>query len=277
MKKYFILLLIFRIIPLQYCFSQNPDPNILKSNMREKVFKIDEGDINNVYVNFDKDIFINLGHDIQDKSYIPEIEDAKFDLSVYQGSFLNKKSTEYLLFIRLAEGAKCSFFSHAANFGNTTFIIIFDKYYSQISKIYLFDSETNIVEITDINENGINEVILESSYGMMGCFQKWYEIYEKDFDKCLLRIDYFHSCLNSGNKGENIMLNSNYKIIKNKIIFDSVLDYYLCLGNLDEDNDPTNLYMKTEFKKDEYEYRNGSFFHIKDTNNVNWNDDRLEF
>lgn len=45
----------------------------------------------------------------------------------------------------------------------------------------------------------------------------------------------------------------------------------------DKNHELDNRYLKTDYKKDIYEYKNGKFEHIKGNDNVNWDDDRLSF
>jgi len=117
---------------------------------------------------------------------------------------------------------------------------------------------------------------MQSSYGQMGCFENWIEIFEKDFNKYILRVIDYHNCTESGIKGELILLKSDYLIDSSRVIFNSSLDYYLSLG-FDNDFNPNLRFLKTEYKTDEFEFRNRKFCHIKSDNNVNWDDERLSF
>jgi hypothetical protein len=260
------------------CIAQTPSPEALKNNLKQKIFKVNEGDkYESIYADLEKSSFLKVPNNVYGNyNKKTEEEYVIFDYSVYNGSFLNKYAEEHLLFIRLAKNSYCNFFSHASNYGNTTFIIIFDKYYNQISEVFFQDAMTYMVEVCDINNDGLNEVIMKSSYGQMGCFENWIEIFEKDFNHNNLRVVDYHSCLESGIKGESILLNSEYVIDSNRITFKSILDYYLCLG-VDNDYKPILRFLKTEYKADEYEYRNKKFYHVKSDNNVNWDDERLEF
>ncbi|RPI18680.1 MAG: hypothetical protein EHM58_04210 [Ignavibacteriae bacterium] len=108
---------------------------------------------------------------------------------------------------------------------------------------------------------------------MQGCFREGISIFSGDFESQKELMDFitFQSCLESSSPGEKLTTESTYEIGHCVITFTTQLEYYIAMGNMD------NRFIKTEIKKDKYEYKNGAFIHIKDKDNVNWDDSRLEF
>lgn len=156
-------------------------------------------------------------------------------------------------------------------------VYIFDSLYNQISDVALRDSQTELIDIIDIDNDGLNEVIMKSSDTYTGgFFQAWTMIFNKHFGYPIFQIVTELDGEKTGYVGERITLKSDYSIEDGMLIFNSKLDYYLCLGR-NEDFSVDNRFIKTEYKQDVYEFKDGEFHHVKDKNNVNWNDSRLEF
>lgn len=279
MSKYLILFAVLYVfIFTNYSYSQIPSAETLKNNIKQKIFKVNRQDnYEDIYADLNNNSFIRIPN-YYTGSNTKEEEFVVFDYSVYSGSFLNPNNKEYLLFVRLADDNYCSFFGHSENNGNTTFIYIFNNDYKQISEVFFQDAPTHLIDIVDLDNDGLSEVIMESSYSQQGCSESWIQIFKKDFNNSLLRVVNYHSCLLSGYKGEKILLESDYKIIGNKIVFNSKLDYYLCLGiEENKDYEPINRFLKTEYKIDEFVFENNKFLHIKDINNVDWDLEQLMF
>jgi len=250
--------------------SENLDPKLFLNNITKKVFLIKGHD--DAYYDLDRKSITKAS------SFGNPIEEEFFNLkySVYKGSFVNPGKIEYLFMIKIPEGEFSSFFPHAENYGNTTLIFIFDENINQISEVYFQDYPTYLKDIVDINKDGLNEVIMESGYGQMGCFENWLMFFVKNFDEPKLRIVIEHDCSSSGTQVEKINLSSTYSLFDKMIIFNSTLEYYLSMG-LNEDFEPDNRFLRNEYRKDVFEYEVDTFEHIKDKENVDWDDNRLMF
>jgi len=271
MNKFFIILLFLLNSNLySQIDSENLDPKLFLNNITKKVFLIKGHD--DAYYDLDRKSITKAS------SFGNPIEEEFFNLkySVYKGSFVNPGKIEYLFMIKIPEGEFSSFFPHAENYGNTTLIFIFDENINQISEVSFQDYPTYLKDIVDINSDGINEVIMESTYGMQGCSASWLMLFVKNFDDPKLSIGIEHDCSNSGSKGEKINLSSTYTIFDKMIIFNSTLEYYICMG-VDENNESDNRFLRNEYRKDVFGYEVDTFELIKDKDNVDWDDDRLMF
>lgn len=264
--------LVLMVMLFQTAYSQDYDTLRYLNNITEKIFKLKPINElgNDVYVDLNrKSVTIAA-------KYPGEREETftDFKYSIYEGSFLNKSYKEYLFVVYSGY-----YTSHADNGGLTTFMYIFDNNYNQISERFNQYAETEIIDIVDIDNNGYNEIIMKDSYGMMGFFKEWISIYEKKFDikNNKLTVPVFFNSDFAGIGGrEYINVDSEYFISNSSLIVESRLDYYICMGKM-ENYEADNRYIKSESRKDMFEYDNGLFKHIKDANNVNWDDPRLEF
>lgn len=262
MKKVVILLL----FSLQL-FAQDLDTMKFYYNIKDRIFLVKEHD--DIYFDLNRKSLTQTSSRFIDA---PEEVFVGLNYNIFEGSFLNKSQKEYLFLIFLDEEAY-GFFSHAENWGQTTLIYVFDENYNQISNVYFQDSKARIVDIQDVEKDGIDEVFIKSNYGMMGCYREWINVYSGNFDsrKELIDVISFQTCLESGVPGEKVTINAEYRIENKSIVFDTRLDYYISMGNDD------NRYIRSEMKKDVYQGEKGIFRHIKDKDNVDWNDEKLWF
>jgi len=236
--------------------------NTLFGNIKETKFQINGYE--NIYMDLKKSSIINVA---QNKE---EIFDFVGD--TYTGSFLNANKKEYILIVKLAEGQYCSFFGRADNGGKTTMIFTFDDKYEQIGEVGFQDAQTTFVEAVDIDNDGITELILESSYGAQGCNYKWWMIFRKNFNEPLLNLTKYQSCEDSGRLGEFIRLNSKFKIDEGKFLIESKLDYLI------RENDVSDIdLLRTEDRLDVYEINTEGMMHIPGDNNVQWDEDNNPF
>ena len=275
MKKIILIILIIIINNAVYPQRQvDIDPYIFLNNIKQKVFKVKRQQVfDDIYVDLNTQSYIKLG------SFDTEKEEVfvEFEFQIYAGNFINRNTLEYLFMIKVSKDTFVHFFCHAENYGPTTMIYIFDSLYNQISEVTLRDSRTELIDIVDIDNDGLNEVIMKSSDTYTGgFFQAWLMIFNKYFSDPILEIVIEKDCEISGYVGESITLKSDYSIENGMLIFNSKLDYYVCLG-INEDGSIDNRFYKTEYKKDIYKYLNRKFYHIKDKNNVDWNDSRLVY
>lgn len=275
MKKTILIILIIILNNVVYPQKQvDLDPYIFLDNIKQKVFKVKrQQGFDDIYVDLNSKSYIKPG------SFNNEKEEVfvEFDFQIYEGSFINKSALEYLFIIKLPENSFVYFFCHAENFGNTTMIYIFDSIYNQLSKVAFKDRSTNLIDILDIDNDGIDEVFMKSYYACnSGIFITYLIIFSRNFNDSKLEIIIGLNAEISGVSGERITLKSDYSIEDGMLVLNSKLDYYICMGR-NEDDTPDNRFYKTEYKRDVFEYKNGKFYHIKGENNVNWNDSRLEF
>ena len=267
MKYTFLIIILIIFNNIVYSQRQvDLEPHIFLNNIKQKVFKVKRSQGGeDVYVDLNTKSYISPGN-----PYVEEEQFVKFEYHIFEGSFINKNTLEYLFIIKLSEESIVSFFGHAENYGNTTMFYIFDSLYNQISDVAFQDSYTELIDITDIDNDGINEIFMISTYSQMGNTYTWLMVFNKYFEEPILevtiKVDYY-----SPKIGEFTTLNADYLIEKGMIIFNSKLDYYLGLGS-NEDGSFDNRFIKTEYKRDAYEFKNGKFQHIKDKNNFNWDD-----
>jgi hypothetical protein len=233
-----------------------------------------EKDMQDVFVNLIAKKFIQEAYPNNSNSQ-KEVQEVNFDYLVYEGSFINKGEKEFLLQINLSKGSDVPFFSHAENFGNTTMIIIFNQEYNQISDISFHYQYDRIIDLVDINKDGILEVIIKGGYAQMGCSREWIDIYSVDMGNSLLNVIVEHNCEYVWFEGNRITLVSDYTIQNNGILLKSKLKYYKVTKK--NKFDDKRKYYKTENKKDFYKFENNKFTHIDDNNNVNWDEPGLEF
>jgi len=244
------------------------DANVLLNNIPERIFKIKGHD--NIYFDLDR-MSITRAGDFRQES---EEEFIEFSYNIIKGSFLNSNKIEYLFVLNIKE--ICSFFSHSENYGNTTLIYVFNEDYKQISEAKFQDYSTHLLDVKDINNDGISEVFMEGSYGQMGCSESWIMIFSRNFELPALRVVNYHSCVNSGVNSEKIVLNSTYTVFDKKILFNSSLEYYVVMG-FNKDDEIDKRFLKTEYRRDIYEFKKDTFIHIPEKENVDWDDERLEF
>ncbi|RPI18681.1 MAG: hypothetical protein EHM58_04215 [Ignavibacteriae bacterium] len=269
-------ILIFLILSIQ-CYTQEIDTLRFYNNIKERVF-LARG-TNDIYFDLNKKSITKSSNKYYSN---PEEEFLNFVYKIFKGRFLHKYNTEYLFVITLDSNSYLPFFGHADGYGPSTLIYVFDSNYNQISKLYSQEKITEIIGVVDIDKNGIDEVIMKSGDGGQGCHREWITVYHKDFDinNELLNVITFQSCLESGNPGESLVVNAEYEIVEKTISIKTQIDYYICMGQYDEYDEYgmlkiDNRFVKTEFKKDIYIYQNGNFEHLKDIDNVNWDDERL--
>jgi hypothetical protein len=236
--------------------------NTLFGNIKETKFQINGYE--NIYMDLKKSSIINVA---QNKE---EIFDFVGD--TYTGSFLNANKKEYILIVKLAEGQYCSFFGRADNGGKTTMIFTFDDKYEQIGEVGFQDAQTTFVEAVDVENDGITELILESSYGAQGCNYKWWMIFRKNFNEPLLRLTNYQSCEDSGSLEEMTRLVSQYKINDGNFKVESKLDY-LIRENYESDID----LLRTENRLDVYEINADGMIHLPGENNVQWDENGSAF
>lgn len=236
--------------------------NTLFGNIKETKFQINGYE--NIYIDLEKSSIINVDQSIE--------EYFDFKGEVHSAHFLNANKKEYILIVKLADGQYCSFFGRADNGGKTTMIFTFDDKYEQIGEVGFQDSQTEYVQAVDIDNDGITELILESSYGAQGCNYKWWMIFRKNFNEPLLRLTNYQSCENSGSLGEMTRLVSKYEIKDGNFIVESKLGY---LSRVNDESDIDLL--RTENRLDVYEINTEGMIHIPGENNVQWNDNGSAF
>lgn len=248
----------------------NLDPYDFLENIKQKIINVDGSGI---YVD------LNTNSYIQPRTYYSEKEEifVEFEYQIYEGNFINKNTLEYLFIIKLPEGIYIEFFPHVASYGNTTMVYIFDSLYNQISDVSFRNISTKLIDIIDIDNDGIDEVFMKSYYVFnCGVFMTSLSIFSINFrDSKLDRITELDA-ERCGISGDNITIKSDYLIESGKLVLNSKLDYYICMGT-DEDGNNDNRFYKTEYRQDIFEFKNGKFYHIKDKNNVDWNDERLVY
>lgn len=190
----------------------------------------------------------------------------------YTGSFLNANKKEYILIVKLAKDQYCSFFSRADNGGKTTMIFTFDDKYEQIGKVGFQDYQSEYADAIDIDNDGITELIMKSSYGSQGCNYKWWMIFRKDFNEPLLKLTNYQSCEDSGMRGDIIRLNSKYKVDNGKFIVESKLEL------LYREDDMSELkLLKTDNRLDVYECKTGGIVHLPGDNNIKWDENDMPY
>lgn len=255
-------------------FAQELDTSLFLSNIKEKIFKIKDfdGNYRNIYIDLDRKSVTEAQEYIMDKKLEEQFPD--FSYQIFNGSFLNKLQKEYIFVIRSGY-----YTAHVENGGLTTFLYIFDKNYNQISERAYQYADEEIIDIVDVDNDGINEIITNDTYGQMGFVKTWINVYSKDLNfnqvKVVIPI-YFNSDASGIGGREYINVESDYRIEKSSLIIDSRLDYYVCMGR-NENSENDNRFMKSEIKHDIFEYKKGKFKHIINKENVNWDDYRLEF
>ena len=252
-------------------------PSLLISKMENTYLKVKrEGNLPEVFVDLIAKKYVQKTY--PENAYSEkEGHKVDFDYLVYEGSFKNPGEKEYLLQITLARESYVPFFSHAENNGNTTMIILFNQDYNQISDVSFHYQCDSIIDLVDINEDGILEVITKGYYAIMGCNKNWINIYSINMDNSLLEVTVDLDCENEMVEGNRISLSSNYTIQNGGILFKSTLKYYTCKFKSKRKGETINKFYKTEHKKDFYKFENNIFTHIENNNNVNWDDPRLNF
>ena len=194
-------------------------------------------------------------------------ETFKFEGKANEGSFINPNKKEYILIMGLAKGQYCTFFGHADNGGKTTLIFTFDENYNQIGEIGFQDSQTKFVQSIDIDNDGLNELILESSYGQQGYDWEWWMIFKNDFNDPKLKLTKYQSSEASSKSGEMTRLSSTYRIEDGKFIVDSNLDFLYR-----DKNDNSLETLRSETRIDVFESNSEGIIHIPGDNNVNWDE-----
>lgn len=176
MNKSIFLLIIVNIS----LYSQTPSSIELIGNMKEKILKPDG--YTNVYFDLNNRSIIQLSEQWGEKSY----EDyVGFDDSVVSGSFTNSYSNEYILILKWNYPENFSF-PHVGNFGPLTQFVYFDSNYKQISKVFFHDATTELKDIIDIDNDGINEIFLGGMYCNHGVCMSWINIFYKDMTEPVL-------------------------------------------------------------------------------------------
>jgi len=254
---FFTIIIIYPII----LKSQNLE-NILFNNIKEKKFQIK---------GFEDYLYDLSRNAILDNRRGVE-ESFKLVGDAFEGSFINPYKKEYILIISLGKGQYCSFFGHANNGGNTTLVFTFDENYNQIGEIGFQDSQTKFVQSIDIDNDGLHELILESSYGTQGYDWEWWMIFKKDFNEPKLKLTKYQSGEASSTSGEMTRLSSTYRIEDGKFIVDSRLDYLYR-----DKNDNSLETLRSENRIDVFESNSEGIIHLPGDNNVNWDENNDPF
>lgn len=156
--------------------------------MKKKIYKL--SDYQNIFFDLNnKSIIQTKGW--QGNEPIEEI--VGYESVIRKGSFLSKNAKEYLLHITWNS---CSFFGHVDNFGPLNQFIIFDDNYNQISDVFYQNAISVFVDIVDIDNTGINELIMESGYCGQGFCENFISIYYKNYTESLLTYVSKMECLN---------------------------------------------------------------------------------
>jgi hypothetical protein len=175
------LMLIFCLFTFQsqlFIYSQIPSANLLLSNIKKKIYQ--PPNYKDVYFDLNKGSIIYLNNAWYNGTVEKEVG---FTDTVFQGSFLNRGAKEYLLNITWNNS---DLFPHVDNFGPINQFIFFDSSFNQISRIYFQSACSELKEIVDIDEDGVNEIILNEWYCGMGTCAYGTEIYYKNLDTAIL-------------------------------------------------------------------------------------------
>lgn len=271
MKTIFLILNIFFSMSL---YSQTIDPMILYNNISNKLIKI--SDFENIFFDLNKRSITKMGNSYN--HYMAEEEFFNLQLNVIEGSFLNNYKREFLLTIDLDTNEYCTFFPGAANGGKTYQFYIFDENHIQIAGPFSHYYHSIIYDKVDINEDGIDEIFMYNSDGQMGCSWGWINIFSGNFNEPILHR-YIAIYNNSQFPGEVVDLNSEIIIEDQKLIFNSLLDIFIVFGKKDLGDiwEIDKRLLRTEYKKDVYEFKNNKLELIQDSSNVNFDDERFCF
>ena len=251
-------------------------PQLLISTMKKTYLKVKRDYTPDIYVDLVKNKYTKE-RDPDNEYSKKEVNKVNFDYTVYEGSFINSGNKEYLLQINLSKGSYVTFFSHAENYGNTTMTVIFDQDYNQISEVSFQENEDRIIDIADIDEDGVLEIIFKGRYDQMGHHFEWIKIFSSNLDNLLLNQNITSTGEDSGIESDKIALYADYTIQNGGILFRSTLKYYRCKV-INKKTQKTQInYYKTEYKEDFYKFENNVFTHIKGKNNVNWDDPKLKY
>lgn len=281
-KIFIILFFLLSFNKTSNLFAQNVTADFLIRKLNiDKIYLYTEEDFKdeNRITTFSKDTYFDLKNKIwidptlknEDQQFLEELTD--YITQIVIGSFINSHNKELMLILHTG-----SIGCHAENYGRTTFIIIFDDKFNQLSEIGRLNANETYKEKVDINKDGIEEVFFTNEYGMDGCLKKWIDIYSGEFREPKLSFSYFISCAEQGIKNKNfIELNSNYKFEDSSIVFESKIDYYICKGYDNKKERFIKKLLKTKYKRDIFLYKNRKFEHLISKDNVDWDEEGLEF
>jgi hypothetical protein len=178
MMKTLILILVLTIVKFNHVlYAQIPTSELLINNLKQRIYQPTGYD--DIYFDLDKQSIIQSKGLSNDKT---TEEIVGYEANVYPGSFQNPNKKEYLLHLTWNMD-KATFFPHAGNFGPLNQFVVFDSILNQISRIYFQDATEDFKEIVDIDNNGLNELIMEGYYAQMGVENKWINVFYKDFEK----------------------------------------------------------------------------------------------
>ncbi len=173
-------ILFFLLIVSISVYAQIPNSNILIQNMKEKVYK--PSDYTNVYFDLNNRSIIQTASKWDENTY----EDfVGFRDSVVTGSFTKAFEKQYILILKWNYPENFGF-SHVSNFGPLSQFIVFDSNYQQISKIFFQDASTEFKDILDIDNDGINEILLTGMYCNQGVCMNWINVFYKNIEEPVL-------------------------------------------------------------------------------------------
>ena len=281
-KIFLILLFVLFFNKIGILFAQNVTADFLINKLKyDKIYLYTDEDIidENLIMTFGRDTYFDLTNKIwihpslKNKDQQLLAEESEFKAQIVKGSFIIPHNKEYILILHTGYIG-----GHVELGGRTTFIIIFNDKFEQIAEIGRQYADTKYVEKIDIDKDGIEEVFFSNGSAWQGCCKDWIMIFSGEFNKPLLTFEHLISCENAGIEDMKfITLNSKYKFKGSSLIFESKLDYYISKGYDNKNERFVNKLLKTEYKKDVYKYKNKSFEHVISKDNVNWDEEGLEF
>jgi hypothetical protein len=113
------------------------------------------------------------------------IQKTKFDYQIKKGFFTQKNNVEYIFVIQCVDSNS----GHVCNFGEMSTIYMFNRKLDIMKGPVCYSNFYKIKEITDIDNNGLNEIIVDiGGFTQMGYFEGYLSIFSNNLDSAIFNI-----------------------------------------------------------------------------------------
>ncbi len=113
------------------------------------------------------------------------IQKTEFDYQIKRGFFTQKNNIEYIFVINCVDSNS----GHVCNFGEMNTVYLFNSKLEIIQGPIFYSNILEIKEITDIDNNGLNEIFVNTGGGgNQGFFEGYLSIFSNNLDSAIFNI-----------------------------------------------------------------------------------------
>lgn len=181
------------------------------------------------------------------------VQKTKFDYRIIKGNFIQKDINEYIFSIHCVDKNS----SHLCNWGQMSTVFLFDENLNIVDGPFLYSNVFEIKEMTDIDQNGLNEIFVNSGgYSNQGYTEEYIDIFTNDFLNPIFRVPTYEegtgSFLEKYFEKETI-----YKIEYSSLILTTTETKFMFI------NENSKNVIDINKKVHKYKFENNKFYHTE--------------